>query len=164
MKKILSRIAFLLVILFLPLLAMGCPCNCVDYLRSADLNGTFKLNGESLNVDLYTTPQTVTTEALKTPYIFVSPLEGKIDSMDCSFYLTEISNENGKYGFQLSFSTLYFDDKDMTEIDLLNKTAFSVTYVPVSGDNIEVSSSGSIWEADKLNFTVDFTNRTFTIE
>ena len=52
----------------------------------------------------------------------------------------------------------------MTAIDLLNKTAFSVTYVPVSGDNIEVSSSGSIWEADKLNFTVDFTNRTFTIE
>ena len=164
MKKIVSRIAFLLVVLFLPLFTMGCPCDCAKYLRSMDLNGTFKLNGETLNVDLYTTPQTVTTEALKTPYIFVSPLEGTIGSMDCSFYLTKISGEDGKYCFQLAFSTQHFDDKDMTAVDILNKTVFSVTYVPANGENITVSSSGIVWEVGKQNFTVDFTNGTFTVE
>ena len=81
MKKIVLRISILLTVLLLSLFCMGCPCDCAKYLRSTDLSGTFKLNAETLtNVDLYTTPQTVTVTPLKTPYIFVSGLEGKIDS------------------------------------------------------------------------------------
>ena len=162
MKKNISRIVFLLVVLFLPLLAMGCPQSYVG-IATVTLEGTFVLDGENLSCDVYD-GHISSQEPVRTPYIFAYYPTVKEDS-NTSYGMTTKKIDGNKYEITISSTAIMKEPDSIDNAEYLNSVLLKFSYVPSVGDVVTVSSENITWtEKEKYAFTVDFTNGTFTVE
>ena len=166
MKKV-ERIAFLFVILILPLLAMSCPNNSA---ADVALYGNCILNGEKLSVEAIGSGHRF-EEMPDRPFIFVS-WKSDLDPVSGSCYHPVFSpdvypnNENVYEIIHFSSWEIVNGVKLTKEkgLDLIQDSLFTFTYYPKTGDPISVDSSNVAWNTAINNFTVDFTKGTFTVE